>query len=78
MAQTITIALKKSLFQSYQIGFTKAQIVLISLQTFTTLLKNSLGYVKLGKILKNSLDSIPSHSRSAKIQISGRKVCLRC
>ena len=34
--------------------------------------------VKVEKILKGCLDSIPSPSPSAKIQIMGGKVCLRC
>ena len=33
---------------------------------------------KVEKILKGSLDSIPSPSPSAKIQIMVGKVCLRC
>ena len=33
---------------------------------------------KVEKILKSSLDSIPSPSPSVKIQIMGGKVCLRC
>ena len=33
---------------------------------------------KVEKILKSSLDSIPSPSSSVKIQIMGVKVCLRC
>ena len=33
---------------------------------------------KVEKILEGSLDSIPSLSPSVKIQIMGRKVCLRC
>ena len=33
---------------------------------------------KVEKFLKGSLDSIPSPSPSVKIQIMGRKVCLRC
>ena len=33
---------------------------------------------KVEKILKGSLDSIPSASPSVKIQIMDRKVCLRC
>ena len=33
---------------------------------------------KVEKILKGSLDSIPSPSASVKIQIMGGKVCLRC
>ena len=33
---------------------------------------------KDGEILKSSLDSILSPSPSVKIQIMGRKVCLRC
>ena len=33
---------------------------------------------KVEKILKGSLDSIPSPSPSMKIQIIGRKVCLKC
>ena len=33
---------------------------------------------KVEKILKGSLDSIPSPSPSVKIQIMGRKVCLTC
>ena len=33
---------------------------------------------KVKKILKGSLDLIPSPSPSVKIQIMGRKVCLRC
>ena len=33
---------------------------------------------KFEKILKGSLDSIPSPSYSVKIQISDGKVCLRC
>ena len=36
------------------------------------------GWVKVEKILKDSLDSIPSPSHSVKIQIMGGKVCLRC
>ena len=32
---------------------------------------------KVGKILKGSLDLIPSPSPSVKIQIMGEKVCLR-
>ena len=35
-------------------------------------------FVKVGKILKGSLDLIPSPSLSVKIQIRGGKVCLRC
>ena len=38
---------------------------------------NSL-FDKVEKILKGSLDSIPSPSPSVKIQIMGGKVCLRC
>ena len=34
--------------------------------------------VKVEKILKGSLDLIPSPSPSVKIQIMGRKVCFRC
>ena len=33
---------------------------------------------KVEKNLKGNLDSIPSPSPSVKIQIMGRKVCLRC
>ena len=33
---------------------------------------------KVENILKGSLDLIPSHSPSVKIQIIGGKVCLRC
>ena len=33
---------------------------------------------KVEKILKGSLDSIPSPSPSVKILIMGRKVCLKC
>jgi hypothetical protein len=36
------------------------------------------GHSKVEKILKGSLDLIPSPSRSVKIQIMGEKVCLRC
>jgi hypothetical protein len=32
----------------------------------------------VGNILKDSLDSIPSPSPSVKIQVMGRKACLRC
>ena len=35
-------------------------------------------YGKVEKILKGSLDSIPSPLPSVKIQIMGGKVCLRC
>ena len=35
-------------------------------------------FFKVEKILKGSLDSIPSPSTSVKIQIMGGKVCLRC
>jgi hypothetical protein len=35
-------------------------------------------YIKVEKILKGRLDSIPSPSPSVKIQIMGGKVCLRC
>ena len=34
--------------------------------------------IKIEKILKGSLNSIPSPSPSVKIQIMGGKVCLRC
>ena len=34
--------------------------------------------IKVEKVLKGSLDSIPSPSPSVKIQIMGEKVCLRC
>ena len=34
--------------------------------------------LKVEKILKGSLDSIPSPSPSVKIQIMGGKVCFRC
>ena len=33
---------------------------------------------KVEKVLKGSLDSIPSASASVKIEIMGRKVCLMC
>ena len=33
---------------------------------------------KVENILKGSLDSIPSPLPSVKIQIMGRKVCMRC
>ena len=42
---------------------------------WTFLVKNC---YKVEKILKGSLDSIPSPSPSMKIQIMGGKVCLRC
>ena len=35
-------------------------------------------FCKVEKILKGSLDSIPSPSPSVKIQIMGGKVCMRC
>ena len=35
-------------------------------------------FYKVEKVLKGSLDSIPSLSPSVKIQIMGGKVCLRC
>ena len=35
-------------------------------------------FLKVEKILKGSLDSIPSPSPLVKIQIMGGKVCLRC
>jgi hypothetical protein len=35
-------------------------------------------YFIVGKILKGSLDFIPSPSPSVKIQIMGGKVCLMC
>ena len=35
-------------------------------------------YTKVEKILKESLDLIPSPSPSVKIQIMGGKICLRC
>ena len=35
-------------------------------------------FLKVEKILKGSLDLIPSPSPSVKIQIMGEKVCLRC
>ena len=43
---------------------------------------NAQGYIDLSgkeeKILKGSLDSIPSPLPSVKIQIMGRRVCFRC
>ena len=38
---------------------------------------NGLKIIKVKKILKGSLDSIPSPSPSVKIQIMGGEVCLR-
>jgi hypothetical protein len=35
-------------------------------------------YIEIEKILKVSMNSIPSPSSSVKIQIMGGKVCLRC
>jgi hypothetical protein len=35
-------------------------------------------WIKVEKILKGSLDSIPSPSPSVNIQIMGGKACLRC
>ena len=35
-------------------------------------------FIEVGKILKGSLDLIPSPSNSVKIQITSGKVCLRC
>ena len=35
-------------------------------------------WCKVEKILEGSLDSIPSPSPTVKIQIIGRKVCLKC
>ena len=40
--------------------------------------KKSRWLCKVEKILKGSLDSIPSPSPSVKIQIMGGKICLRC
>ena len=40
--------------------------------------RSPMGPLKLEKILKGSLDSIPSPSPSVKIQIMGGKVCLSC
>ena len=34
--------------------------------------------LKVEKVLKGSMDSIPSPSPSVKIQIMGGKVCLKC
>ena len=42
------------------------------------LISSSEGLGKVEKILKGSLDSIPSPSPSVKIQNMGGKVCLRC
>ena len=44
---------------------------------FFSILQLNLRKVKLEKILKGSLDSIPSPSSSVKIQIMGGEVCLR-
>ena len=46
----------------------------------TPILKTRMNYFgdKVEKILKGSLDSIPSPSPSVKIQIMGRNVCSRC
>jgi hypothetical protein len=35
-------------------------------------------FLEIGKILKGSMDLIPSPSRSERIQAMGGKVCLRC
>ena len=45
---------------------------------YACILHKDLGMVKVEKIVKGSLDSIPSPSPSLKIQIMGVKVCLRC
>ena len=45
---------------------------------FTLNVNDALYLLLVENILKGSLDSIPSHSPSVKIQIMGGKVCLRC
>ena len=49
----------------------------IEYEIYTNLISHS-KCGKLEKILKGSLDSIPSPSPSLKIQIMGGKVCSRC
>ena len=51
----------------------------VNSENSTSLLtKKPIGFGKVEKIFKGSLDSIPSPSPLMKIQIMGGKVCLRC
>ena len=57
------------------------KIGIFNLDFLTTkhqMLKIKIHNIKVEKILKGSLDSISSPLPSVKIQIVGRKVCLRC
>ena len=57
------------------------KIGIFNLDFLTTkhqMLKIKIHNIKVEKILKGSLDSISSPLHSVKIQIVGRKVCLRC
>ena len=45
---------------------------------FTLNVNDALYLLLVENILKGSLDSIPSHSPSVRIQIMGRKVCFKC
>ena len=57
---------RKSIFQAF-----------ITLHTVGNMFGTIHILCKVEKILKGNLDLIPSHSSSVKIQIMGRKVCLR-
>ena len=50
----------------------------MKMEDFIYKVENILKGSKVEKILKGSLDSIPSPSHSVKIQIMGGKVCLGC
>ena len=63
--------------QSYVVFFKNMIFLLISIENSCWPLKSKVHY-KVENILKDSLDSIPSPSPSVKIQIMGKKVCLRC
>ena len=57
------------------------QMILYAFKGYSNSRKSNcrfLDSIKVEKILKGSLDSIPSPSTSVKIQMKGRKVCLRC
>ena len=62
--------------EAFQVQTLKLLLALVMLEQVVVHHSSSTGNVE--KILKGSLDSIPSPSPSVKIQIMGGKVCLRC
>ena len=70
--------LSVSAFRGSQVNINMEDFDGSDVTPFPVFIRRSQIVSKVEKILKGSLDSIPSTSTSLKIQIMGGKVCLRC